>query len=179
MKRPQFVYIHESHLDLFWIGDYRYCLERGRHVIKQYVDRCMAYRDEAFLLETVVFLEYFLDRHPEYEPIVQELWRRGQLDIGAAYVDILEHLALGESQIRNIVRGKAWCREHLDIDTRLAAHADLPSLIPQVGQVYTQAQVPYYATSRKIFPNGAVWVHQSPDGTGRNSPPWREAQPSR
>ena len=28
MARPRFNYIHESHLDLFWIGDYRFCLER-------------------------------------------------------------------------------------------------------------------------------------------------------
>lgn len=60
MKKPEFQYIHESHLDLFWIGDYRYCLERGRHVIKDYIDRCLEYKDETFMLETVVFLEYFL-----------------------------------------------------------------------------------------------------------------------
>jgi hypothetical protein len=165
MTRPQFIYIHESHLDLFWIGDYRYCLERGQHVIKQYLDRCLEHEDEAFLLETVVFLEHFLRKHPEYESTVKELWQRGQLDVGAAYIDILEHLALGESHVRNIVRGKLWCRRKLGIDTRLAAHTDLPSLIPQVAQIYPKAEVPYYITSRKVFPNGAVWAHRAPDGS--------------
>jgi len=165
MGRPQFIYIHESHLDLFWIGDYRYCLERGRHVIKQYLDRCLEHEDEAFLLETVVFLEHFLRKHPEYESAVKELWQRGQLDVGAAYVDILEHLVLGESHVRNIVRGKLWCRRKLGMDTRLASHTDLPTLIPQVAQIYPKAGVPYYVTSRKVFPNGAMWVHRAPDGT--------------
>lgn len=165
MTRPQFIYIYESHLDLFWIGDYRYCLERGRHVIKQYIDRCLEHPDEAFLLETVVFLEHFLKEHPDYEDAVKRLWAEGRLDIGAAYVDIMEHLVLGESQIRNIVRGKRWCRDRLGIDTRLAAHADLPALIPQVAQIYRGAGIDYYSTSRKVFPNGQVWVHVAPDGT--------------
>ena len=165
MPRPQFIYIYESHLDLFWIGDYRYCLERGRHVIKEYIDRCVEHPDEAFLLETVVFLEHLLKEHPDYEQTVKDLWREGRLDIGAAYIDILEHLAPGESQIRNIVRGKLWCRDRLGIDTRLAAHADLPSLIPQVSQIYVRAGVDFYSTSRKVFPNGQVWVHVAPDGT--------------
>jgi alpha-mannosidase len=165
MPRPQFIYVYESHLDLFWIGDYRYCLERGRHVIKQYVDRCVEHQDEAFLLETVVFLEHFLKEHPDYERTVVGLWREGRLDIGAAYVDILEHLVPGEGQIRNIVRGKRWCRERLGIDTRLAAHADLPSLEPQAPQIYARAGVDFYSTSRKVFPNGQVWVHVAPDGT--------------
>jgi hypothetical protein len=163
--KPQFIYIHESHLDLFWIGDYRFCLQRGRHVIKEYIDRCLEYPDESFLLETVVFLEDFLREHPDYEAPVRKLWREGRLDIGAAYVDVLEHLVLGESQIRNIVRGRRWCRERLSIDTTLAAHADLPSLIPQMPQVYRKAGVSCYSTSRKLFPDGHMWVHVAPDGT--------------
>ena len=166
MARPQFIYIYESHLDLFWIGDYRYCLERGRHVIKQYIDRCLEHPDEAFLLETVVFLEHFLKEHPDYEDAVRKLWAEGSLDVGAAYVDIMEHLILGESQIRNIVRGRQWCRERLGIETRLAAHADLPALVPQMPQIYRQAGVDFYSTSRKVFPDGQVWVHVAPDGTG-------------
>ncbi len=165
MTRPQFIYIHESHLDLFWIGDFRYCLERGRHVIKQYLDRCLEYPDESFLLETAVFLEHFLGKHPDYEETVRKLWQEGRLDIGAAYVDIMEHLVLGESQIRNIARGRRVCRDGFGIDTRLAAHADLPALCPQVPQMYRQAGIDCYATSRKIFPNGQVWVYAAPDGT--------------
>ncbi len=165
MAKPRFNYIHESHLDLFWIGDYRFCLERGRHVIKQYVDRCLECPDETFLLETVVFLEHFLKEHPDYEDAVKKLWAEGRLDVGAAYVDVLEHLVPGESQIRNIVRGRRWCRDRLGIDTRLAAHADLPSLSPQMPQIYRRAGVQYYSTSRKVFPHGQVWMHVAPDGT--------------
>lgn len=165
VARPQFMYIHESHLDLFWIGDYRFCLERGRHVIKQYIDRCLEHSDESFLLETVVFLEHFLRKHPDYRQAVLKLWHEGRLDVGAAYIDILEHLVLAESQIHNIVRGKRWCLDRLGIDTRLAAHADLPSLAPQMPQIYRKAGIAYYATSRKVFPNGQVWVHVAPDGT--------------
>lgn len=49
-QRPQFIYIHESHLDLFWLGNYHACLERGNHILKQYIDRCTAYEDETLYL---------------------------------------------------------------------------------------------------------------------------------
>ena len=60
VTRPQFIYIHESHLDLFWLGSYQTCLERGNHILKQFIDRCKEFKDESFLLETVVFLQHFL-----------------------------------------------------------------------------------------------------------------------
>ncbi len=56
-----------SHMDLFWIGAARDCLDRGSEIIKAALDLCRAHPDYCFYIETTVFAEHFLkDRlaHP-------------------------------------------------------------------------------------------------------------------
>ncbi|MGI8405041.1 MAG: hypothetical protein ACR2OE_09815, partial [Thermomicrobiales bacterium] len=165
MSLLTFAYVPSSHLDLFWLGSYRTCLARGAHVIKAYLDRCLATSDETFLLETTVFADYFLRKHPEYRQPLLDLIAAGRVEVGTVYIDRWEHLVPGESHIRNIQFGARWSIEHLGFQNRLATHPDLPGLIPQTSQIYAQAGVDYYVTSRKLFEDGAVWRHRSPDGT--------------
>ena len=165
MSRPTFAYLPSSHLDLFWLGNYKTCLERGAEILRQYVERCMAARDETFLVDTVVFAEYFLQRHPELRNAFLQLVREGRFEIGCAYIDRWETLILGESLIRNVQIGKQWCRQVLELDNEVVTHPDLPSMTPQIAQIYTQLGLRYYVTSRKVFPHGQVWRYQSPDGT--------------
>lgn len=165
MSRITFAYVPSSHLDLYWLGSYRTCLERGAEVIRAYLDRCLASDDETFLLETVVFAEYFLDRHPGYREQLLRLIQERRVEIGAAFVDRWEHLILGESHVRNIQIGAAWCEAFIGRPNPLATHPDLPGLAAQTVQIYTQAGVKHYVTSRKAFEDGAVWRHRAPDGT--------------
>lgn len=155
-----------SHLDLFWLGDYRTCLERGDEIIRAYLDRCIESGDETFVIDTTIFAEHFLDHHPEYEGVVRQLLDEGRLEIGTAYIDRWENLVLGESLIRNVQIGQRWNRERLGLASRLAAHPDLPGYNAQTSQIYARAGVRYYVTSRKIFHEGRVWRHRAPDGTG-------------
>jgi alpha-mannosidase len=160
-----FAYIPSSHLDLYWLGNYKTCLERGSDVIKRYVDRCLSTPDETFLLETAVFAEYFLQKYPEYQARLVELVRQGRLELGAAYVDRWETLVPGESLIRNVQLGKRWYRQIFDAEPLTVTHPDLPSMIPQIAQIYSQLGLRYYVTSRKVYPNGQVWRYRAPDGS--------------
>jgi len=63
MEYVTIAYIPSSHLDLYWLGNYKTCLERGAQLIHSYLDRCLATPDETFLLETVVFADYFLFKY--------------------------------------------------------------------------------------------------------------------
>lgn len=164
--------IPTSHLDLFWLGDYRNCLRRGDQVIRSYLDRAIETGDETFVIDTAIFAEHFLRENPQYEQQVRRLIAEGRLEIGGAYIDRWENLVLGESIIRNIQIGRAWARGHLGIETRLAAHPDLPGLNAQTGQIYAKAGVHYYVTSRKIFQEGRVWRHRAPDGTAMTMLTW-------
>ncbi len=165
MKGAKIVYIPSSHLDLYWLGNYKTCLERGAEVIRGYLDRCLATPDETFLLETVVFAEYFLEKHPEYRPAVLRLLAEGRLEVGSAYVDRWETLVGGEALIRNVLLGKRWCRSALGIENELVTHPDLPSLSAQIPQIYSQLGIRYYVTSRKVHRHGRVWRYRAPDGS--------------
>jgi hypothetical protein len=165
MSRPTFAYLPSSHLDLFWLGNYKTCLERGAEILRQYVERCQAAPDETFLVDTVVFAEYFLNRYPDLTDAFRALVAEGRFEIGCAYIDRWETLIPGESQIRNVQIGKRWCREVLGLDNPTVTHPDLPSMTPQIAQIYTQLGLRYYVTSRKVFPHGQVWRYQSPDGS--------------
>ncbi|MFI7066703.1 hypothetical protein ACIBL3_37290 [Kribbella sp. NPDC050124] len=163
--------IPTSHLDLFWLGDYRNCLRRGDQVIASYLDRAVT-SDETFVIDTAIFAEHFLTTHPEYEQVVRDLLADGRLEIGAAYIDRWENLVLGETLIRNVQIGRRWLRDRLGVDGRLAAHPDLPGLNAQTAQIYAQAGIEYYVTSRKIFQEGRVWRHRAPDGTALTMLTW-------
>lgn len=158
-------YIPTSHLDLFWLGSYKSCLARGVEVIKQYVDRCLASPEETFLIETAVFAEEFLRRYPQYRDQLVSLVSEGRVEVGAAYIDRKEHLPLGESHIRNLAIGKRWYWDVFGLDNVMATHPDLPSFVSQTPQIYARAGVKYYVTTRKLFPDGAVWRFRAPNGT--------------
>ena len=165
MTRAVIAYIPVSHLDLFWLGTHKTCLERGTALIRQYVDRCCSTPDETFLLETVVFAQEFLRRYPEYREQLVRLVHAGRVEVGGAYVDRWEHLTLGESLIRNTQLGLRWQQEVFGRHNLLVTHPDLPGLVPQAAQLYAQAGIKYYLTSRKLFEHGAVWRFRSPDGS--------------
>lgn len=165
MKKATIAYIPSSHLDLFWLGNYKTCLERGASLIKDYLDRCLETPDETFLLETVVFGEYFLQKYPEYRANFLKLAAQGRLEVGSAFVDRWETLVPGESLIRNVMIGKRWCRQVLGIDNHLITHPDLPSLTSQIPQIYTQLGVKYYVTSRKVYRHGRIWRFRAPEGS--------------
>ena len=165
MPRTHIAYIPSSHLDLFWLGNYKTCLARGAEVIRAYIDRCLVTEDATFLLESVVFAAHFLEQYPDYQDALIHLVREGRVEVGAAYIDRWENLILGESHIRNVQIGKRWCREVLGLDNPLVTHPDLPGLVPQIAQIYAQAGIRYYVTSRKVYEHGAVWRYRSPDGS--------------
>ncbi|WP_223692079.1 glycoside hydrolase family 38 N-terminal domain-containing protein [Leifsonia poae] len=169
---PSVAIIPSSHLDLFWLGDYRNCLRRGDDVIRSYVDRAVESGDETFVIDTAIFAEHFLAEHPEYEGRVRRLIAEGRLEIGAAYIDRWENLVLGESIIRNIQIGRSWAKDRLGIETKLAAHPDLPGLNAQTAQIYSQAGIGYYVTSRKLFQEGRIWRHRAPDGSALTMLTW-------
>ncbi len=165
MKRPTIAYIPSSHLDLYWLGSPKTCLERGSQIIQEYLDRCLATPDETFLIETTVFASEFLRKHPDYREKLVLLVKARRVEVGAAYVDRMETLTPAESLIRNMLIGKRWCQDVLGIDNPTVTHPDLPSFIPQLPQIYRQLGVRYYVTSRKMYRHGQVWCFRAPDGS--------------
>lgn len=151
-----------THCDLFWMGTHTECLERGTAIQRRALELMEQHPDYCYYIETTIFAEYHLRRYPEDKARMQRLMERGQLEVGACFVDRIEHSHHGESLVRQAVEGGRWLRETFGPGPRTVCHPDLPGMSPQVPQVYAQAGVSCYLRARGF---GAVYHWTAPDGS--------------
>ncbi|MEA4899551.1 MAG: hypothetical protein VB065_02710 [Eubacteriales bacterium] len=152
-----------AHLDLFWMARMDRCMDMGAQIIEDAVVDLLADAGKYFFVETVRFLEYYLDRRPERLQDVRNLMRRGQLEVGACYTDRLENHHDGESLVRNVLYGKRVLKALTGMDSGIVAHPDLPGLAEQTPQIYRQAGVRYYTFARG-YCDGARFRWAAPNG---------------
>jgi alpha-mannosidase len=155
-----------THCDLFWMGTHTECLERGMQIQRHALDLMEQHPEYCYYIETTIFADYHLRQHPEDMARMQRFVDEGRLEVGACFVDRIEHLHGGESIIRHAVEGSRWLDETFGPGTReaarTAAHPDLPGLSPQVPQIYAQAGIKAYLHARGI---GSVYRWEAPDGS--------------
>jgi len=164
-KTYEFRYIISPHLDLFWLGTHKTCLERGATIIRDYIDICRDNPEYKLLIESVVFADYFMERYPDYQQILRTLIENNRVEIGACYVDRWENIILGESLIRQIVFGQRWNLKKMGHYASTAVHPDLPGVVSQIAQIYSGAHVKAYITSRKACRYGGILRFRSPNGS--------------
>ena len=105
-QRPLTVFVTlGTHCDLFWMGTHPECLERGTEIQRHALDLMEQFSEYCYYIETTIFADYHLRKHPEDKPRMQRLLKSGQLEIGACFVDRVEHAHSGESIIRHAVEG--------------------------------------------------------------------------
>lgn len=138
-----------THCDLFWMGTHNECLERGTAIQRQALNLMEQHPKYCYYIETTVFADYHLRKYPEDKARMQRLMERGQLEVGASFVDRIEHVHHGESLIRQAVEGVRWLHETFGPGPRTACHPDLPGMSPQVPQIYAQAGVSCYLHARE------------------------------
>lgn len=154
----QNVYIaHSTHLDLYWIGTQPECLELGAGIIDNAVQLAADNSSFTFLIDTVRFMEYYLDKYPERMQTVKRLFENGQFEMAACYTDRLENNHDGESMVRNVLYGKKIAKQLLGIHTELAYHPDLPGLAEQSPQIYKKSGVKYYLFARGFARGSRFW----------------------
>ena len=152
-----------AHLDLFWMARMDRCLRMGAEIIDDAVRDLAVDADKRFVIETVRFLEYYLDTYPQCRETVQRLLQNGQLEVGACYTDRLENHHDGESLVRNVLYGKQLLHEMVGLDSAVVAHPDLPGLAEQTPQIYHQTGVRYYTFARG-YHHGARFHWAAPNG---------------
>jgi alpha-mannosidase len=151
-----------THLDLFWMGTPRDCLDRGTEIILAALELCRRESEYCFYIESVVFAEYLLGKHPEQKDVMADLIKRGKLEIGGAYADRVEHSHEGESILRHHVYAVEWMKRTFGIVPRSTCHSDLPGLSPQVPQILAKCGIGYYVRARGLC---AVYTWEALDGS--------------
>lgn len=165
MGQKSVYFILGSHLDLFWMGTYGECLERGAEIIKEALELCKKYKEYCFFIETVAFADYFLRKYPNYKELLLRLIKEDRIEIGGVYVDRIEHTHGGESLIRQAIYGVKWLKDSLGVVPKSVMHPDLPGLSPQIPQIYSKTGIKYYLQARGPFFYGAICKWQAPDGS--------------
>ncbi|MCL2776009.1 MAG: hypothetical protein FWD71_22090, partial [Oscillospiraceae bacterium] len=160
-KKTKIFFILGSHMDLFWMGTTRDCLDRGCDIINRAIELCDKYQEYCFYIETVIFAEYFLKYHPDKHDRFMELVREGRFEIGCSYVDRYEHYYGGESIARHHILANRWLKSH-GITSISTCHPDLPGMSPQIPQICAEAGIKYYIRARGPI---GIFDWTAPDGT--------------
>ena len=154
-----------SHFDLGWCGDPAECLAYSDFIIQTAVDAITTdYPDYRFTVEYALFMEHFLKRFPDYEPVVKRLVSEGKLEVCTSAVGCMEQILDGELLIRTIVEGRRYVSDTFGVKPLTAQHTDLPGHAAQIPQILALAGVKYMCGSR-FHPHSVVFNRVAPDGS--------------
>lgn len=151
-KKTKIKVMHSSHLDLFWMGSQETCLDWGAKIIDNAAEIARNDENFHFLIETVRFLEYLFAKYPDNVDFYRKLFKKGQLEITADYVDRLENSHDGECMVRNVLMAKKKVKQLLGSAPRVCFHPDLPGTAEQMPQVLKKSGVDYYLGARGFAP---------------------------
>ncbi len=101
-----------------------------------------------FALDQTCYIEPFLRTYPEERPFFEQMIAEGRLEITCgmhAMPDV--NIPSGESFIRQVIAGKAWCEKELGVDVRsgwlldtFGQHPQIPQLMAKCGFDYNVFQ---------------------------------------
>lgn len=151
MKKKVFIYATE-HADLVW----RRCFDRdftfkgenfvsysdleGYFIIDN-IKLCEENAEYKFTIESVAMLKKFLEKNPEYEGKVKELFKKGQIQMPFSGNNIVDsNMVNGESIIRNFLYGREYLKEKynyvpygMDRSDAFGNSAQLPQIARKFG----------------------------------------------
>jgi len=162
MKNKVVYFTLGSHLDLFWMGTPKGCLDYGVEIMDKVLELCQKYQDYCYYIESTVFIDHYLKKRPEKKELIKQLIDSGRIEIGATYVDRIEHSHEGESILRHHILGIYWLQDTFGIRPKSVCHPDLPGLSPQVPQILRKVGIDYYLRARGV---GTTFNWKSPDGS--------------
>ena len=98
MSKQDIYLVPFSHLDLFWLGEREECLSRGSRIIRSALNIMRKHLDFRFLLEDMVFVDYFLSCHPEQAEELRAQVQAGRVEVGAKWAGIYQQFFPGDPE---------------------------------------------------------------------------------
>jgi len=165
MTQPQIYLLPFSHLDLGFLGDREQALSRGNRIISAALDIMRDHPEFRFLLEDMVFVDDYLEAHPERAEELRAQVRAGRMEVGAKWAGIFQNLQEGEDLVRNLVYGKQFVRQHFGTEPDTVHLGDLPGYTPQYPQILAKGGVKGMIICRGGPADQVLYYWQSPDGS--------------
>ena len=169
MKKKLIVVVN-NHFDLMW----RRCRLRplrwqGRQYapysllqqlyIQRNLELCQAHPDYAFTVECVAVLRQYLAAHPQDRDALCALARQGRLYLPATGYNIVDsNMILGESLVRNFLRGQNWLRQELGLTPQLAVRTDSFGNSAQLPQILRGFGIRCVEELQYTTSTGRYWV---------------------
>ncbi len=156
--------ISSSHQDIAWMDSPEACVEyRDSHCITPALEMMSRNPDYCFVMENMLNLMEYVERHPERREEISRFTREGRLEWGATFNQPYESLLSGEQLVRGTYFGRKWLKKNFpDSDARIYFNPDVPGRALQMQQILSKAGIPYMVISR--YHKGYYrWL--SPDGS--------------
>jgi alpha-mannosidase len=156
--------ISSSHQDIAWMNSPEACREyRDTQCITPALKMMAANPDYCFVMENMLNLMEYLERHPERRDEILKYTREGRLEWGATFNQAYESLLSGEQLIRETYFGRRWLtRNFPGCDARVYFNPDVPGRALQMQQILSKAGIPYMIISRY---HEGYYKWASPDGS--------------
>ncbi len=161
---PKVHIISSSHQDIAWMNSPEACVEyRDTHCITPALEMMAKNPDYCFVMENMLNLMEYLERHPERRDEVYRFTKEGRLEWGAAFNQPYESLLSGEQLIRETYFGRRWLKKNFPgCDARVYFNPDVPGRSLQMQQILAKAGIPFMIISRY---HKGYYRWASPDGS--------------
>ncbi|MFZ2054036.1 MAG: hypothetical protein WAU81_07540, partial [Candidatus Aminicenantales bacterium] len=156
--------ISSSHQDIAWMNSPEACMEyRDTHCITPALEMMAKNPDYCFVMENMLNLMEYIERHPERREDILRFTREGRLEWGATFNQPYESLLSGEQLVRGTYFGRKWLKKNFPgCDARVYFNPDVPGRALQMQQILSKSGIPYMIISR--YHKGFYrWL--SPDGS--------------
>jgi len=156
--------ICSSHNDIAWFDTPEKTILRRESACVTPALARMADRDDVyFSMENVLYLQEYLDLHPERRDEIARVSAAGYFDWGATYNQPYEGLLSAEQLVRQVYLGARYIRTLMPgVSARVAYNVDVPARTMQMPQVLSKAGIPYLVLSRH---QSGLFRWGSPDGS--------------
>jgi alpha-mannosidase len=156
--------LSSSHQDIAWMNSPEACIEyRDTHCITPALAMMAADPHYCFVMENMLNLMEYIERHPERRDEILRLTREGRMEWGATFNQPYESLLSGEQLIRETYFGRKWLKKNFPgAEARVYFNPDVPGRSLQMQQILSKAGIPYMIISR-YHEGFCRW--SSPDGS--------------
>ncbi len=156
--------ISSSHQDIAWMDSPEACIRyRDENCITPALEMMRTNPEYCFVMENMLNLVEYLDRHPDRKAEIETYTRQGRMEWGATFTQPYESLLSGEQLIRQVYFGRRWIRKNLaGCDALVYFNPDVPGRALQMQQILSKSGVPYMVMSRY---HEGYYNWRSPDGS--------------
>jgi alpha-mannosidase len=156
--------LSSSHQDIAWMDSPQKCVVyRDEHCITPALEMMARNPDYCFVMENMLNLMEYLERHPDRKADIQRYTKEGRLEWGATFNQPYESLLSGEQLVREVYFGRRWIKKNLPgCDAAVYFNPDVPGRALQMQQILSKSGVRYMVISRY---HEGFYDWASPDGS--------------